>query len=215
MSSTLPRGVVVACLMVLLTISTVSYSADPPSTDPVALQIEGSVFNIEWSPNGKQMLGSQPLAVLVEGTFPDTFEGREVPAWSDVAPAAEGEADPGAEPAGPEAPPQITPEASTLLLVGCAKIFDDNILAAAQNALLLLNAVDYLAGSHDLMEIRSKILTQRVIRPVEAGGKMIWRLIVVLLVPVILTIFGVIRAGMRRKDAARYAEVLRRAGAGH
>ena len=172
-------------------------------------QLPGSVLN----PSGKQMLGPQPLAVLVEGIFPDTFEGRQVPAWPSTPPPGEAGADTVA--AGPEAPPQITPEPSTLLVIGCAKMFDDNIVAAAQNGLLLLNAVDYLAGSHDLLEIRSKTLTQRVIRPVEAGEKMIWRLFVVLLVPVVLTVFGVMRAGMRRKDAARYAEALRRSGAGH
>ena len=38
-----------------------------------------------------EMGGAQPLAVLVEGQFPDTWAGREVPAW----PAAPGEeADP-------------------------------------------------------------------------------------------------------------------------
>ena len=50
-------------------------------------------------------------------------------------------------------------------------MFDDNILAAGQNALLLLNAVDYLAGSQDLLGIRSKTLTQRVIKPVDAKRK--------------------------------------------
>ncbi|MGD9546221.1 MAG: Gldg family protein [Candidatus Krumholzibacteriia bacterium] len=163
-------------------------------------------------PAGKTMLGPQPLAVLVSGQFPDLYEGKEVPAWPEAAPPAEDAAE---EPAGPEAPAEITPAPAQLLVIGSAKMFDDNIISAPQNALLLLNAVDFMAGSHDLLEIRAKTLTQRVIRAVEAGEKMAWRLFVVLVVPVVLAAYGIIRAGMRRKDAARYSEALRRAGGAH
>ncbi|MFH2052816.1 MAG: GldG family protein [bacterium] len=163
-------------------------------------------------PAGKTMLGPQPLAVLVSGQFPDLYEGTEVPAWPETAPPADDAAE---EPAGPEAPAAITPAPSQLLVIGSAKMFDDNIISAPQNALLLLNAVDFLAGSHDLLEIRAKTLTQRVIRSVDAGEKMAWRLFVVLVVPVVLAAYGIIRAGMRRKEAARYSEALRRAGGAH
>ncbi|MBU2499779.1 hypothetical protein KJ682_00485, partial [bacterium] len=163
-------------------------------------------------PAGKTMLGPQPLAVLVSGQFPDLYEGKEVPAWPETAPPA---GDAAEEPAGPEAPAAITPAPSQLLVIGSAKMFDDNIISAPQNALLLLNAVDFLAGSHDLLEIRAKTLTQRVIRSVDAGEKMAWRLFVVLVVPVVLAAYGIIRAGMRRKEAARYSEALRRAGGAH
>ncbi len=151
-------------------------------------------------PRGKKMLGSQPLMVMAEGSFPNTFEGQAVPSWPATADSSQSPA------AGPET--ETHPEKSTLLVLGSAKMFDDNILAAAQNSDLLMNAVDYLAGSHELLNIRSKSLTQRIIRPVQAGEKMLWRLFVVLLVPLILAIYGIMRAGMRRKDAARYTEAL-------
>ena len=148
--------------------------------------------------------------MLVEGQFPDTFEGREVPAWP-AATVPEGEMlDPLA--AGPLTPAPVTPLPGTMFLVGGAKMFDDNILAAQQNALLLLNAVDYLAGSHELLAIRSKTLTQRVIKPVPASQKMAWRRFAVLLVPVGLAVFGFMRAGVRRRDAAAYRSQFKRAG---
>jgi hypothetical protein len=158
------------------------------------------------SPEGKTMNGAQPLAVMVKGIFPDTFEGREVPAWPAAAdPAAAG--NPLEQAQVPPAP--VDPQPGSLFLVGSAKMFDDNILAAGQNALLLLNAVDFLAGSHDLLDIRSKTLTQRVIKPIDAKGKMVWRLISVLLVPILLAAYGIVRAGMRRKEAARYREAMK------
>ncbi len=153
-------------------------------------------------PRGKTMLGAQPLMVLAKGTFPDIYAGKGAPNW----PAS---ADSNAvQPAGPE--PALQPEKSSLLVVGSAKMFDDNILAAAQNNTLILNAVDFMAGSHDLLNIRSKSLTQRVIRPVQPGEKMLWRLFVIFLMPLLLAIYGIIRSGMRRKDAAQYAAILHR-----
>ena len=62
------------------------------------------------------------------------------------------------------------------MLVGCAKMFDDNVVGAMQNALLLLNGVDYLAGSQALLSIRAKTMTNRVIESVDAKAKLFWRL---------------------------------------
>jgi hypothetical protein len=127
---------------------------------------EGPLLGSMLSPQGKKMLGSQPLAMMVEGVFPDSFAGHEVPAWP-TPPAAPGEAP--ALPPTPDLPAPVVPQPGQLFVIGSAKMFDDNILAAQQNALLLLNAVDYLAGSHELLSIRSKTLTQRAIKPVEAN----------------------------------------------
>jgi len=173
---------------------------------------EGPLLGDMLNPNGKQMLGAQPLALMIEGQFPDTFEGREVPAWP-ATPTPDGQpVDPLA--AGPDIPQPVTAQPGQMFVVGSAKMFDDNILAAQQNALLLLNAVDYLAGSHELLSIRSKSLTQRVIKPVAANQKLAWRLFVVLLIPIGISVFGFMRAGMRRRDAANYRTHFKRAGSG-
>jgi ABC-2 type transport system permease protein len=171
--------------------------------------IDGPIAGAVFQPGRRTPAGPQPLAVLVEGVFPDAFEGREVPAWpADGEAAAETPLETGAEP-GP-----LVPAPSRLLVVGSAKMFDDNIIAAPQNALLLLNAVDYLAGNEQLLSIRAKTLTQRVIRPVSDSEKLVWRLVVVLLVPVGLAVFGLVRAAGRRREAARYREAVRRTAAG-
>lgn len=162
-------------------------------------RLPGSLF----SPQGKTMLGAQPLAVLVTGQFPDTFDGQDIPQWP-ATPTADGESPP--PPAADPAP--VTPAPGQLLVIGSAKMFDDGVIAAPQNALLLLNAVDYLAGSKDLLSIRSKTLTNRVLKPVQASTKLFWRFVAILLVPIILAIFGITRATMRRKDAARYRQAV-------
>ena len=172
---------------------------------------EGPVAAAVFQPGGRRQTGPQPLAVLVEGTFPDTFADREVPAWPE---AAEPDAETGELPAGPQpAPGPADPQPSRLLVLGSAKMFDDNIIAAPQNALLLLNAIDYLVGNEQLLSIRAKTLTQRVIRPVTDREKLAWRLAVVFLVPVILTVYGLLRAASRRREAAHYREKVRREAA--
>jgi ABC-type uncharacterized transport system involved in gliding motility auxiliary subunit len=140
--------------------------------------------------------------VLVEGEFPDTFAGREVPAWPETPDADEDEEAAGPEPVDTGAP--LEPAPSSLLLVGSAKMFDDAVLGGAQNALLMLNSVDYLAGNRDLLTIRSKQLTQRTIRPVPAGEKVVWQIVTVALVPALFVILGVTRLARRRAEAARY-----------
>lgn len=167
----------------------------------------GMLTAAQTNPAGKEMLGPQPLAVLVSGEFPDTFAGQEAPAWPQQSDLDDEALE---APVGPQTATPLRPDPSRLLLVGSAKMFDDMVLQGAQNALLLLNAVDYLAGSEDLLSIRSKQLTQRTIRPVTAGERFFWQVVVIALVPIVFIIVGVARAARRRGEAARYRRELQR-----
>ncbi len=167
----------------------------------------GMLSATQIDPEGKEMTGPHPLAVLVRGAFPDAFAGEEPPAWPDADTAAADGAD--TDPAGPTAFTPLAPAPAELLVVGCAKMFDDNVMQAAQNALLLLNGVDYLAGSKELLTIRSKQLTQRTIRPVPAGEKVFWQVFVVVLMPAVFVVLGILRTAQRRREARRYQRRLR------
>ncbi len=128
--------------------------------------------------------GNLPLAMMIEGTFPDSYSGLEIPGWDSEAEAA------------------IVPLAAApakMVLVGCAKMFDDSALQAGQNALLLLNSIDSMVHGDDLISIRSKLMTQRVIKPVGDSTKILLRLFAVGLVPIALVIFGLSRANSRRR----------------
>ena len=168
---------------------------------------DGMLSPAIFRPESKENLGPQPLAILVEGQFPDAWLGKEIPAWP-VAAGADPEAQVAPVSAGPEAPIQQAP--GQLLVIGSAKMFDDNIVGAMQNPLLLMNAVDYLAGSQELLSIRSKILTQRVIKQVDSGGKIFWRVITIILVPLAFAVVGFTRSALRRKESGRYRQELKR-----
>jgi hypothetical protein len=162
-----------------------------------------------FSPEGKQLEGPRPLAVLVEGQFPDAYVDREIPQWPQPS-VTNPEEQVTPLDLGPDIPGPVTPAPGKLLVIGSAKMFDDNIVGAMQNPLLLLNAADYLAGSQELLSIRSKTLTQRIIRPVDQGGKVFWRVVTIFLVPVLLAGYGFTRSAMRRKEAHRYRQELKR-----
>ncbi len=164
----------------------------------------GLLSATQQDPRGKDMTGPEPLAVLVSGEFPDTFADVGPPEW----PAAPDPQAMAAEPTGPAAPTLLQPQASQLLLVGCAKMFDDSILQAPQNALFLLNAVDYLAGSEELLTIRSKQLTQRTLKQVSAGEKQFWYAFVWLLMPAAFIVLSIVRTVRRNEAAARYRREL-------
>ncbi len=173
-------------------------------TEPLS---DGMVAGSFFSARNRRFLGPQPLAVLLRGTFPDAFAGRTVPAW------------PGGDEESPDAPAadRVAPldaKPAQLVLIGNAKMFDDQVLGAAQNRLLLLNAVDASAHGADLISIRSKQLTQRLIKPVPDGQKLFYRLFATALVPVALAVFGIARAALRRKEAALYREQYARRASG-
>jgi ABC-type uncharacterized transport system involved in gliding motility auxiliary subunit len=114
-----------------------------------------------------------PLMVLVSGQFPDAFAGQPRPAWPPASqpgmppqPAEEeGEAEP------------VEPAPGRLILIGCAEPFSDSFLQAegAQNKDLLMNSVDVLALGDDLINVRSKQLTQRTIERPEPGTRVFWK----------------------------------------
>ncbi len=163
---------------------------------------EGVLPGSYFQPSKGDFLGPQPLAALLTGNFPDTFQARALPPW----PAKPGAT--AATPPPPDTAPALKPTSAQLLVIGDAKMFEDEIAQAGQNALFLLNAVDGLALGADLISIRSKMMTERSIKAVTDSQKFGWRLFVIGLVPVILAVYGVSRATLRRKEAALYREQL-------
>jgi ABC-type uncharacterized transport system involved in gliding motility auxiliary subunit len=145
-----------------------------------------------------------PLACIFEGQFP--APAGEKPAWPS-APPAEGEA-PTAPPMSPDAFTGGSPRPAKLILAGCGKLFEDPFIGAGQNALFLLNSVDALAIGGELIGIRSKMITERSLRSADAGEKLVFRIFTVVLVPVLLAFYGVLRMIMRRKESAMYQDNL-------
>lgn len=141
---------------------------------------------------GQKLEPALPLGFLVEGQFPAPAGAR--PAW----PAA------GDSAAAFEPPASLKAAPGQLVLTGCGKLFEEPFIQAGQNAMLLLNAVDALALKGDLIGIRSKLITERSIKPLAAGQKLAYRIFTVGLVPLLFALYGILRLVMRRKETAAY-----------
>ena len=136
--------------------------------------------------------GPYPLAVLLQGTFPDAFAGQPVPGWE---PGIEGEALP--EMSGEAVPTQM-------MVIGCDQLLRDRFITSADNGRLVLNAVDSLAVGDTLVSIRGKQPVDRRIKRIPASTRTAHRVVVVGLVPLLVSLLALMRSLVIRRSKERY-----------
>ncbi|MBC8366657.1 GldG family protein [bacterium] len=148
------------------------------------------------SVDGQDFDGPHPLGWIFDGVFAEPEGG--MPDWEQPDTLITGE-------------PFVQGEAAAaqLMVLGCGKMFEQPFLGGAQNAMLLLNSVDALALGGELIGIRSRVITQRSLEPIEPATKLIYRIFTVVLVPVLIALFGIFRMILRRKESALYLENLK------
>jgi len=148
-------------------------------------------------------LKAYPIAVRIKGQFPDVYKEKKRPEWPDDSkmsgrPPMPPPPDP---PAGP-----LKPAEGELILVGCAQMYHRNALSQGSWG-LLLNSVDSLALSDDLVGVRSNKQFDRSISEakVSAATRVVWSFVNCVLVGLVLIGIGVTRSIMRLGARARYA----------
>jgi ABC-type uncharacterized transport system involved in gliding motility auxiliary subunit len=167
----------------------------------------GALTLADLSPDDHPLQERPPLAVLVEGVFPDPWEGEPAPEWAGAA------ADSAATDEPEEAGADMEPKPGRLLVVGCSKMFEDMLINQAGHALFLLNAVDAMTLGEDLISIRSKQFDQRTFGEVSDARKLAFRIINIALIPVLVAGFGLGNRMRRRREADEYTSRFRRGGA--
>ncbi len=163
----------------------------------------GTLTEQDLNPPEMQQMKSKPLAVFVEGLFPDLYKGKPVPKWP-----SSGNSNDEKHSENPEKnikqenrqAAQAKP--GKMIVIGCSKMFTDTVIGALGNTTLALNCTDALALGEDLIHVRSKTQIQRFIPPVPARAKIFWRALVIFLVPFLWTTYGIIRALKRKKARA-------------
>ena len=130
---------------------------------------------------------SYPLAVSVQGVFESYFKGKPSP----LAQPAEQPADPLAAPAGPSAVEQPTtvgviessPDTARLVVIGSAEFLNDIVFdlsaSMAQDRYLnslqfMQNTVDWSVEDLDLLTIRSRGASSRVLNPLNESQQSFW-----------------------------------------
>jgi len=168
----------------------------------------GPLEQADFDPDGHPVVEHPVLAVLVEGVFPDPWEGKDEPQWPGVAADTATAGAPDDAEAGPALPPQP----GRLLVIGCSKLFEEMLLDQAGHALFLLNSVDALTLGEDLISIRSKNFNARTFGTVSDGRKLTFRVVNMALVPVLLVVFGLGQRVKRRREAEEYADSFAKSG---
>jgi ABC-type uncharacterized transport system involved in gliding motility auxiliary subunit len=120
--------------------------------------------------------GKFPLAVILEGQFSDTFK------------------------TGPIA--NLKP--GKLVIIGCSKMFSDQLIGGPGNLGLFANIVDSFSIGDALIQIRSKSILDRNIKKLTDSQKLWFRFIAVAAIPLIWAIYAYIRLLMRRKEKQFY-----------
>jgi ABC-2 type transport system permease protein len=178
------------------------------------MDYSGSPLTVaDYKPEGKTMIGKQPLAVMITGQFPDPYANQAAPKWQDESDSMQVA---GSSPTsyGPNAP-------GKLLLVGCSDIFADQFIPGQgyqgqrpAHEDLLLKAVEGLTLSEDLLQISSKSVQMRFLKETSPIAKVFWQIFTILLAPAGIIAFGVIRMLMRKERRQIYRKMLEQVGGG-
>jgi len=155
------------------------------------------------NPREHDFAGKQLLGLLLTGQFPQAYQGEPPPAWPQLPGDTEAEAKEEAEEFQP-----LLPRPGKLLLTGCAEMFSNNLISAYGNGLLFINTVDALTLGEDLINIRTKFQTSRLIKRTSPGAKILYRFLVVVLVPLILAVVGIVWYIYRRRRREAYQRLL-------
>lgn len=162
-------------------------------------------------PTREDIVGREPLAIVLSGQFPDPYEGKSPPRWQDVQDTVEAV----------ETVEVPNPAPAKLLLLGSSEIFSDQFMPDARmqmqrppHADLLLKAIEGFTLSEDLLHIRSKAIQMRFLEETSPLSKVFWRIFTILLAPAIIVAYGIVRMVMRRDRRRSYKRLLEQAAGG-
>lgn len=143
-----------------------------------------------------------PLGLLMEGQFLDAFKGREVPAW----PKDEKETDESYE--RPQEKAELSPTPGKLILLGCAKMFENELFDKGGHMTFFLNSIDSITLGEELISVRSKQQIARTLGSISSGAKVWWRVFTTFLVPAGLCIIGGVRLFIRKRSKWVYLKTI-------
>lgn len=163
--------------------------------------VEPDLRNFDFNPRPERF-AKLPLAVQVRGRFKDALAGKPRPKWPfklEMMPDRRPRPMP---PDTDETP--LVPAPGHLVVIGCARQWQNGFLEAIGNAPFLLNCIDALTLDEDLLQVRSRRPRDRRFerKPTDAEA-IFWRAVPLVLVPGALVAvgLGIAFARMRRREA--------------
>jgi ABC-2 type transport system permease protein len=154
--------------------------------------------------------GTQPLAVSIIGSFDSFFAGKESPLTAQPTPDPNTQAAPQPTPAGPTTGTiDKSPATARLIVIGSGEFINDTVFNISSqlapdrylNSLQLIqNAVDWSVEDLDLLTIRSRGTSSRVLDPLTTDEQSMWEFGNYAFALVALVIIGLWWASRRRAE---------------
>lgn len=155
----------------------------------------GDLTSWDLSLPSKDKMKSYPLAVLVEGQFPNAFKDKEIPKWPKVSDEEES-----ASYEEPKEKLKIEPKPGRMILVGCAQMFTRELIDKGGHLTFFLNSIDALSLGQELIKVRSKQPIDRSLKRISPMAKAGWRIFTTFFIPAILCIIGGLRIFFRKRS---------------
>ena len=160
---------------------------------------KGKPYNLSpqqrFVPTGE--LKSYPLAAAVSGRFKSFYAGKPVPE-----PEKSGGDSPQVELSEESSPEETIAESleTQIIVVGNARFITDMFMGRSKSNLLFFqNAVDWLTMGEDLINIRSRFVTDRPLKDVSESSKLFIRIISICGAPFLVIAFGLTRFLFKRR----------------
>ncbi|MDP8206231.1 MAG: Gldg family protein [Candidatus Electryonea clarkiae] len=128
-----------------------------------------------------------PLAAALEGSFTSYFASREIPVDEDGEPMM-----------AKDNVIQQSPDSTRMLVVGEGNFLKDQFLTNPANIFLLLNAVDWLVGDTELINLRTREVVMRPLKDLSTGQKQVWKYFNWFLPPILVIVLGIVYWQIRR-----------------
>jgi gliding-associated putative ABC transporter substrate-binding component GldG len=134
----------------------------------------------------KEGVKERPLVVLLNGVFKSYYKDGKIPE-------------------GVSGENLLTESVETqLLVVGNSRFVEDLYTQFfPENLVFLLNVIDYMSLSEDLIAIRSKGITDRPLKELSERGKMFFKIFNTYGMAVLVVVFGLVRYAWRRRERKR------------
>ncbi len=189
---------------VLLKSSPNSWLRTSPDIQPNLRQYPNVGFPVE----GER--AARPLAVAVRGSFESAFKDKPIPTAASQTPADDQQGTPTPTPT-PQAGSVIesSPDTARLVVIGSSDFLTDIIFQISaslsgdrylNNLKLLQNAVDWSVEDLDLLGIRARGTSARVLKPMEAGDQTVWEVLNYGIALASLLVIGAVWAVRRRSE---------------
>ncbi len=141
---------------------------------------------------------------MIQGQFPNAFNGREIPEWpkQDQEEGRESYEEVSGQKVA------IQPKPGKLILIGCATMFNRQLFQQGGHMNFFLNGVDVLSLDERLINVRSRQVLGRSIKRLSSITRAWWRIFTTFFVPIVLCIIGSLKIFIRKRSKWAYLKMI-------